>query len=163
VKGLAGVLLLLVVLAVGCLQTSGNGSSGAGSVTVKVDRVVDGDTAKVFFEGRSEYVRYIGIDTPESVDPDSPVECFGPEAKEFNQSKLGAGTVRLEFDEDQRDRYGRLLAYVYVGDLMLNAELLRQGYAETMTIAPNDSRADKFREIEANARNMGLGMWSCPG
>ena len=156
---------MLVVLAAGWLQTRGEsdqpgGRSGgpiAGPVTVKVDRVVDGDTAKVFYEGRSEYVRYIGIDTPESVKPDSPVECFGEEAKDFNESLLGGGTVRLAFGPELRDRFGRLLAYVYVRDRMLNADLLRGGYAETLTIPPNDARSGQFEQIEAEARDAGRG------
>jgi micrococcal nuclease len=169
-RGLAGVLLLLVLLAVGWLQTKDGGDPGAtaspeaaASEIVKVDRVVDGDTAKVFYNGRSEYVRYIGIDTPESVDPRSPVECFGEEARDFNESLLRKGNVRLVFDEEQRDRFGRLLAYVYVGEIMLNAELLRGGFAETMTIPPNDAEYERFEQIEAEARNSELGRWKYCG
>ncbi|MEX0620346.1 MAG: thermonuclease family protein [Solirubrobacterales bacterium] len=163
---LAGITVLLILLAAGWLQTRDQGGSGlpaAAPETVKVDRVVDGDTVKVFYEGRSEYVRYIGIDTPESVDPDSPVECFGEEAKEFNDRLLRDGEVRLVFDQEMRDRYGRLLAYVYVGNLMLNAELLRKGFAQTLTISPNDAESRRFEKIEADARYSGVGLWSSCG
>ncbi len=142
--------------------TDGPPSSGAAPakpVTVEVDRVVDGDTAKVFYEGRSEYVRYIGIDTPESVKPDSPVECYGEESKQFNETMLAGGTVRLRFGPELRDRFGRLLAYVHVSDVMLNAELLRRGYAETLTIPPNDAESDRFERMEEQARDTGLGLW----
>ena len=147
----------------------GSTKSGSGqadrqnSVVVEVDRVVDGDTAKVFYEGQSEYVRYIGIDTPESVKPDSPVECFGEKAKEFNESLLGDGTARLVFGPEERDRFGRLLAYVYVSDVMLNAELLRRGFAETLTIPPNDAFSARFERIEDEAQKAGRGLWgACP-
>lgn len=140
---------------------AGSDSEPAGSpVTGKVDRVVDGDTAKVFYGGESEYVRYIGIDTPESVKPDSPVECFGEESKDFNTSLIEGETVRLVFGPEQRDRFGRLLAYVYVRDLMVNAELLRRGYAETLTIPPNDARSGQFERLEDQARETNLGLWS---
>ncbi len=133
--------------------------TAARQVTVEVDRVVDGDTAKVFYEGESEYVRYIGIDTPESVKPDSPVECFGEEAKQANQRLLAGGEVRLVFGPELRDRFDRLLAYVYVSNVMLNAELLRGGYAETLTIPPNDAESDRFERIEEQARDSGRGLW----
>jgi micrococcal nuclease len=141
---------------------SGSGRA-ARPVTVEVDRVVDGDTAKVFYEGQSEYVRYIGIDTPESVKPDSPVECFGEEAADANEALLRGGTARLVFGPEQRDRFGRLLAYVYVRNVMLNARLLRGGFAETLTIPPNDAFSARFDRIESEARNAGRGLWSeCP-
>ena len=138
---------------------AGSETGAAQSVTVEVDRVVDGDTAKVFYEGRSEYVRYIGIDTPESVKPGSPVECYGEQSKQANQALLSGGTVRLRFGPEQRDRFDRLLAYVYVSDVMLNARLLEGGYAETLTIPPNDAESGRFQEIEDEAREAGRGLW----
>jgi micrococcal nuclease len=138
-------------------------SASGGTVSAKVDRVVDGDTAKVFYDGESEYVRYIGIDTPESVKPDTPVECFGEESKEFNAGLIEGETVRLVFGPEKRDRFGRLLAYVYVSDLMVNAELLRRGYAETLTIPPNDARSGQFERLEQEARRQSLGRWSACG
>lgn len=140
-------------------RDAGTGQT-AGSVTVEVDRVVDGDTAKVFYEGESEYVRYIGIDTPESVQPDTPVECFGEESKSFNASRIEGQEMKLVFDEEKRDRYGRLLAYVYVNGNMINAELLRLGYATTLEISPNTSKADQFANLEQDAREAGRGLWS---
>lgn len=163
----AGIILLLVVLAAAWFGTRGESDPGDGSAgervaapaTVAVDRVVDGDTAKVFYGGRSEYVRYIGIDTPESVKPDSPVECFGEEASRFNEELLGDGPATLEFGPEQRDRFGRLLAYVSVRDVMLNAKLLAGGYAETLTIPPNDAKSSRFQRIEDAAREAGRGLW----
>ncbi|MBN8870965.1 MAG: thermonuclease family protein [Solirubrobacterales bacterium] len=143
-------------------KDSKEGPAKAGSsVFAKVDRVVDGDTAKVWVDGKDEYVRYIGIDTPESVKPDAPVECFGEEAKAFNERQLvESPTVRLVFDREQRDRYGRLLAYVYSGSTLLQAELLRRGYATTLEVPPNTSRADQFGRLEDEARQAGRGLWS---
>lgn len=140
-----------------------NGGPVARSVTVAVDRVVDGDTAKVFYRGESVYVRYIGIDTPAWVDPGSPVECFGEQATEANAGLIEGEDVRLVFGPEQRDRFGRLLAYVYVSDLMVNAELLRLGYAETLTIPPNDARSEQFDRLEGQARKADLGRWRPAG
>lgn len=130
------------------------------AVTVKVDRVVDGDTAKVFYGGRSEYVRYIGVDTPESVKENEVPECFGPEAKDFNEDLLDRNSeVKLVFDREKRDHYGRLLAYVYSGSTLLQEELLRGGYATTIEVPPNTSRAADFRKLEQDARSSGRGGW----
>ena len=134
-----------------------------GSVSVAVDRVVDGDTAKVFYGGESEYVRYIGIDTPESVQPGEPVECFGNESKDLNASLIEGERMRLVFDEERRDHYGRLLAYVYVDGKLLQAELLRRGYATTLEVSPNTSKADRFARLEEEARQRDRGLWAaCP-
>lgn len=162
----AALLLLIIGIAAGWYLSRDSENArtdrepAGGSATVKVDRVVDGDTAKVFYGGRSEYVRYIGIDTPESVKPNSPVECYGEESKRFNAGRIEGRRVRLVFDREKRDRYGRLLAYVYVGDDLLNAEILRRGYGTTMEISPNTSRAGQFARIEADARQAGRGLWS---
>ncbi len=159
--------MLVVVLAFRYLTTrddqsgrSTDRSPGGGSATVEVDRVVDGDTAKVFYEGDSEYVRYIGIDTPESVKPNSPVECFAEEAKRFNADAIEGRQMKLVFDEEQRDHYDRLLAYVYVDGRMLNAELLRRGYATVLEVSPNTSRTNQFSDLENAAREAGRGLWS---
>ncbi|MBN8866748.1 MAG: thermonuclease family protein [Solirubrobacterales bacterium] len=161
-RGLLG-LGVVAVLAVAALffQDDEDRAPAGGSSLVKVDRVVDGDTAKVFYGGRSEYVRYIGIDTPESVKPDSPVECYGEQAKAFNARLLARNPkVKLVFDRERRDHYGRLLAYVYSGGTLLNAELLRRGYATTLVVEPNDSKANQFAKLEDEARSAGRGLWS---
>ncbi|HTU16319.1 MAG TPA: thermonuclease family protein [Solirubrobacterales bacterium] len=157
--------MLIVVLAFSWWQTRDQGSNpdhgpGGGSTTVKVDRVVDGDTAKVFYDGDSEYVRYIGIDTPESVQPNAPVECFGEESKDFNAGLIEGRRMKLVFDEEKRDHYGRLLAYVYVDGKLLQAEMLRRGYATTLEVSPNTARAGQFSELESEARDAGRGLWS---
>jgi len=157
--------MLIIVLVVGYLTTQDDGGGpdrqpSGGSVIVEVDRVVDGDTAKVFYEGESEYVRYIGIDTPESVQPDAPVECFGEQSKDFNAGLIEGQDMKMVFDEEKRDHYGRLLAYVYVNGKMINAEMLRRGYATTLEISPNTSKASQFRDLEEEARDAGRGLWS---
>ncbi|MEW6047303.1 MAG: thermonuclease family protein, partial [Bacillota bacterium] len=104
-----------------------------------VVRVVDGDTLVVRLDGREETVRLIGADTPETVHPTVGLEPGGPEASAYTKALLPPGTrVSLELDVEQRDRYGRLLAYVYLADgRMINAELLRAGWAQLLTIPPN--------------------------
>jgi micrococcal nuclease len=129
------------------------------SVTARVLRVVDGDTIEVSLDGDVEDVRYIGVDTPESVTPDEPVECFGPEASAFNERLVDGRTVTLRFDSERRDRYGRLLAYVHTGSRLVNADLVRRGYARTLTIPPNDSRAALFARLEHEAGRAGRGLW----
>ena len=124
-----------------------------------VERVVDGDTAVMKVGGESVYVRYIGIDTPESVKPGSPVECLGPESSSFNASRVEGRRVELEFDRELYDRYDRLLAYVRVDGRMVNAELLKKGLATTLTIPPNDRYADRFSALEQEASDNSEGLW----
>jgi micrococcal nuclease len=125
-----------------------------------VVRAVDGDTIEVRLEGRLEDVRYIGVDTPETVKPDTPVQCFGPRASSFDHRFVEHRRVRLVFGAERRDVYGRLLAYVYLGDRFVNAELLRRGLARTLTIAPNDRFAERFKRLEKAAARAGTGLWS---
>jgi micrococcal nuclease len=124
-----------------------------------VTRVVDGDTVEVQLGGREEDVRYIGVDTPESVAPGQPVECYGNDASEFNRNLVEGERVRLEYGAERRDVYGRLLAYVYLRGDLVNAELLQRGYARTLAIAPNTDRAELFDRIEQRAANAGRGLW----
>ena len=124
-------------------------------------RVVDGDTIDVRMDGRRERVRYIGIDTPESVTPDEPVECYGPAAAKENRRLVEGRTVTLSTDEEPRDRFGRLLAYVRRASdgLFVNAELVRGGFATTLRIAPNVRHAGRFRVLEREARRARRGLW----
>jgi micrococcal nuclease len=163
-------LAVLVILVVVLVTGSGGGGGGekrdasssaepADGVTVPVTRVVDGDTIEVRLDDRTEDVRYIGVDTPETVKPGSPVECFGHEASDFNERLVDGRTVRLEFDAEHRDVYGRLLAYVHAGDRFVNAELVRLGYATALTIVPNDRFAGMFARLEREAADAGRGLW----
>lgn len=145
---------------------SGGGSSEpAGPVSARVTHVVDGDTIDVTLSnGDEETVRYIGIDTPETVKPGTPVQCGGPRAHEVNDRLVYGKTVTLRFDAERRDVYGRLLAYVYLArsgarPLFVNAELARRGLARTLTIPPNDSHAPLFARLATRAGASGRGLW----
>ncbi|HZO06940.1 MAG TPA: thermonuclease family protein [Solirubrobacterales bacterium] len=121
---------------------------------------MDGDTIEVRLDGEIEDVRYIGVDTPETVKPGSPVDCFGPQASHFNHRLVEGRRVRLVFGVERRDVYGRLLSYVYLGPRFVNAELLRRGLARTLTIAPNDRFSERFKRLEIAAGRAGRGLWS---
>lgn len=140
-------------------------AGGPGAATVV--KVVDGDTIKVRMGRHTESVRLIGVDTPESVKPNSPVECFALEASAHTKELVPPGTaVRLVRDVEARDRYDRLLAYVYrqSDGLFVNLALARDGYAAPLTIAPNIVHAAEFAAAAADARQAGRGLWaSCDG
>jgi micrococcal nuclease len=162
---------LIVVVGVGLAacgdKEESTETSGVVIGNARVERVVDGDTIEVDVDGRDERVRLIGIDTPESVKPESPVECFGPEASKFTESLLPEGTaIRLERDVEARDPFDRLLAYVYRVDdgLFVNLEIVRQGYAQPLTIPPNVAHADDFVDAARNAEADDVGLWAaCTG
>lgn len=131
-----------------------------------VVEVVDGDTVVVDVVGQTERVRLIGIDTPEVDGGFLPAECYGEEASAFTKSLLPVGTeVRLTRDAEARDRYDRLLAYVYrAGDgLFVNLEIAARGYAEALVIEPNTMHAPAFYRAASDARNQGLGLWEACG
>jgi micrococcal nuclease len=117
-----------------------------------VTRVVDGDTIEVDVGGRSERIRYIGIDTPEWTDERPGVRTRARAATEANRRLVGGRRVRLEMDVETRDRYGRLLAYVWVGDTLVNEALVRDGHAQPFTVPPNVRYAERFRAAAREAR-----------
>lgn len=159
------VLVLLGANGSGLLGRSGDDRLDA-SVGGRVVRVIDGDTVRVRLDdpAESRTVRYIGVDTPETVAPGRPVECFGEPASNFNRRLVAGRRVRLVLGRERDDRYGRLLAYVQVeGGPLVEDALLRGGYARTLTIPPNDDRAPRFRALERRARDQGRGLWrACP-
>jgi len=124
-----------------------------------VVRVVDGDTIHVKLGDRIEKVRYIGVNTPELHGAGGP-QPGAAEAAALNRALVLGKRVRLELDVQPRDRYGRLLAYVWVGDLMVNAELVRRGYAQVMTVPPNVRYQALFLALEREARQAGRGLWA---
>jgi micrococcal nuclease len=128
-------------------------------LTAPVLTIVDGDTIDVRLEGRTVRVRYIGVNTPETKHPKKGVEPFGKEAAEANRRLVEGKTVRLELDVEKYDRYRRLLAYVYVDDTMINAELVRQGYAQVATYPPNVKYQELFLTLQREAREAKRGLW----
>jgi micrococcal nuclease len=137
----------------GRADRNGGGAPGG----ARVERVVDGDT--IVLAG-GERVRYIGVDTPESVKPNTPVQCFAKRASHANEELVDGKRVTLRYDVERRDRYGRLLAYVYVGTREVNADLVRRGFARPLTIPPNVAHADEYSRLAAAARRAGRGLWS---
>lgn len=127
----------------------------------KVLRVVDGDTLVIEMDNKEERVRLIGVDTPESVHPDASknVEA-GKIASEFTKSRLEGEYIELEFDVQERDRYGRLLAYVWHEGEMFNKVLLREGYAQVATFPPNVRYVEEFTQLEKEARDAKRGLWA---
>lgn len=152
--------------------------AGPASADAVVTRVVDGDTIEARIGGEVEDVRLIGVDTPETVKPGEPVQCFGPQASAFTHRQLEGERVRLVFGVERRDVYGRLLAYAYLplrtlyvsedvqspqGEHLFNAALLRRGLARTLTIPPNDRFAPRFERLALAAGRAGRGLWGACG
>ena len=148
----------------GALDSDSGPTAAAGEGVVV--RVIDGDTVDVDLDGTRERVRLIGVDTPESVAPERPVQCYGVEASDRTRSLLPEGTVvRLERDEVGRDQYDRLLAYVYRAedDLLVNLDLIEGGFADAVTYGDNEALYDTFVAAEASARADGVGLWGACG
>lgn len=143
--------MILTLVAVGC-----GGSDTASVQGGRVVRVLDGDTIEVAGVGT---VRYLGIDTPELHHPRKPVERFAARAAALNRAMVAGRVVRLETDREPRDAYGRLLAYVYAGDVFVNAELVRAGMAESFAFAPNTLHRELFDRLERDARAAARGQW----
>ena len=133
----------------------------SGDKTYRVLSVTDGDTLKIEYEGNSETIRLIGVDTPETVHPSRPVEPFGPEASAFTKNLLIGEEVYLRFGNEERGKYDRLLAYVYRAPdgLFVNLEIVRQGYGKAYVKYPFEHMA-LFQHYESRARSSGKGLWS---
>ncbi len=154
---IAAALAALTAIAAGC--GGGGGGSLPRSLRAPVVRAVDGDTILVRIAGHSEYVRLIGVDTPETVKPGAPVECFGPRASAYQHRLVEGRVVRLTFDRERRDAYGRLLAYVHVGRTFDNAALAARGLARPLPVAPNTAHAALFARLARRAAIAGRGLW----
>lgn len=176
------IMVLLALVLAGCdvesvadpTATRGSGSTSRNTATsstiantsdesYQVVRVVDGDTIIVSIDGTNQRLRYIGIDAPESVKPDTPVECFGQEASDENKRLVEGKRVFLERDTSDRDRFDRLLRYVYVEEngerVFVNEVLVANGYANSASFPPDIARQDQLRSAEREARDAGLGLW----
>lgn len=154
----------VLVLCVACSAPGAGAARPPGSGTVS--RIVDGDTIHVKVAGRDEDVRLLGIDTPETHKPNTPVECFGVEATKHITQLIPPGTdVQLVRDVEARDRYGRLLAYVYRSrdHLLVNLAMVRDGYAAAYTYPPNVAHADEIVAAASDARQHDRGLWRACG
>jgi micrococcal nuclease len=160
--------IAVAALLTGCGTRRGGSPASATERAMGVVRtVIDGDTVDVDIIGRTERIRLIGVDTPETKKPGTPVECFGPDASAYTMQLLPPDTaVRLVRDIVPRDDYGRLLAYVFrlPDGLFVNDALLRNGYGRSLTIAPNDTYRPILSAAASAARSTGAGLWShCDG
>jgi micrococcal nuclease len=171
--GSAALLLIAALLILRPWEGQGGAEGGPAEAVALVTRVVDGDTFEARIDGEEQDVRLIGVDTPETVKPGAPVECFGPRASAFAQRLLEGRRLRLVFGEERRDPYDRLLAYAYLDPALeahapdrarfVNATLIRRGMARTLTIPPNDRFAPRLRRLELHAARAGRGLWgACP-
>lgn len=161
--GLIGGPVLALIAA--CAPTSAPADRAAVTPPViEVVEVIDGDTMVVDFGNRRETIRLLGIDTPESVDPNRPRQCFGPEATRRLTAMLeSGGELRLERDAEPRDRYGRLLAYVFVDDVLVNEVLLGEGFAALAIYEPNTAYRTRLAAAELRARTAVVGLWRACG
>lgn len=154
--------MVLAAVALLVLRPWERGAAGEGepaSAVARVVRVIDGDTIEARIGDRVEDVRLIGVDTPETVKPGVPVQCFGERASHFTKRLLEGRRVRLVPGVEPRDVYGRLLAYVRLGHRFVEAMLVRRGLARTLTIPPNDRYAPLLHRIARRAALAGRGLW----
>lgn len=158
---------LVALTAAGCTPALRRPAEPGGPVDrATVVRVIDGDTVVLAIGGGQERVRLLGVNTPESVSPTVPVQCYGHEASQALAHLLPAGTtVRVERDTEARDRYHRLLLYLYRTDdeLFVNRWLVDQGYATTLPYAPNTTFAADLEAARARAQATGAGLWGACG
>ena len=137
-------------------------AEGPARIQAQVTKVVDGDTIDVMIAGQPFTVRYIGIDTPEPVDPREDVQYYGVEASNKNKELVEGQTVDLEKDVSETDKYGRLLRYVYVGEKFVNYELVRWGFAHASAYPPDVKYQEMFTDAERQAREEATGLWGTP-
>lgn len=122
--------------------------------------MVDGDTIHILLDGRTERLRLIGLDAPEIDHPDQAAECFGEESALFTQRSLEGRSIRIEFDVERRDRFDRLLAYVFLGRELFNETLVAEGFAIERSYPPNLAHQEELRKAEIEARQDRRGLWS---
>lgn len=151
---------IALLLLLGVLSSCGNSDISQPDLATIVS-VVDGDTIVLSVQNQTETVRLLGIDTPETVHPTRPIECFGPEASAFTKATLEKGSVvKLVRDVEPRDRYQRLLVYLFLTDgTLFNQLLIDRGLARTLSIEPNTAFASQFASHESSARNRRVGLW----
>jgi len=153
IKYLSAILaLLLLISATGC----------AAPTAPLVTRVIDGDTIEVDIAGTLYKVRYVGIDTPELDDKRPKFGALAQEATRYNRQLVSGKTVRLEKDVSETDKYGRLLRYVYIGDIFVNAELVRQGFAWVKVYEPDTKYQEYLEELGDEAERAERGIWAQP-
>ncbi|MFM8663016.1 MAG: thermonuclease family protein [Acidimicrobiaceae bacterium] len=151
--------ILLIGLCSAC-----TGANSVQSDVATIESVIDGDTIVLRVQNQTETVRLLGVDTPETVHPSKPIECYGPEASAFTKATLAKGsTVKLLRDVEPRDRFQRLLVYLFLADgTLFNQLLIDRGFARTLSIEPNTAFASQFATHESNAKDRRVGLWqSC--
>jgi micrococcal nuclease len=159
---LKGALRNLVAVALSLLVSCSSGATTENEVLITVLKVIDGDTVDIDIKGNTERVRLIGVNTPETKHPTKPIECFGPEASAYLTQLLPKGThVRIERDIEARDRYGRMLLYLYreSDNLFINLDLVSHGYGTPMSIEPNTFHRNDFVHAAALAETTNEGLW----
>ena len=156
-SGLVAVLTCLILC-----NCSSSGEPLPDGANGRIVKVIDGDTVDVSMSGRTERVRLIGIDTPETKKPNTPIQCFGPEASKHINELLPVDTpVLVQRDVEARDPYGRLLGYVYrtSDNLFVNQDLIINGFARPLSIAPTTAFASEFATLAQTAQNSKIGLW----
>jgi micrococcal nuclease len=161
---MVGLVAVLPVVLAGQPQPPLIPKPDASQPAYKVIRVIDGDTVVIDLDGKQTSVRFIGVDTPETVHPSKPVEFFGKEASNFTKTLLTGQSVYLQYDQDRTDKYGRTLAYVFRAPdgLFVNLEIVKQGYGHAYTKYPF-KHMELFRQGEKHARESGKGLWGEKG
>ena len=153
---------ILVAIGLSLLASCSSGATTENKVLVRILTVIDGDTVDIEIDGRTERARLIGVNTPETKHPTKPIECFGPEASAYITQLLPKGTdVRIERDTEARDRYGRMLLYLYRNsdNLFINLDLISRGYGTPMSIEPNTFHRNDFVHAAALAEASNVGLW----
>lgn len=136
--------------------------SRQGLIPVELVKTIDGDTIKIIYEGKEENVRYLLIDTPETNHPRLGKQPFGQQAKVRNQELMQKGQLEIEFDVGEKyDKYGRLLAYIYIDGESVQEQLLKEGLARVAYVYPPNTRhLDTFKKAEQQAKKSGIGIWT---